>query len=231
MNYQREPGVTSSGQAFGCHLSLDDFQSLLNTSAGPLTCKDSSAWRPDNPLLGHCAVAALAAHRVFKGRILRIPLDGTPFSEWRSHYFNSMRDFTAAQFGSWRPDYVTSQTERAPLELAKDPDTAARTGRLWLNLAQNAGTSISQLEGLSEDPIFLRCLGLAIASHDCQAAVIADKRQELTFWAAGGEARTNAVTQAEQCGATLAGAAVYSIHLSSEMLPVWEITLPTSPLH
>lgn len=60
----------------------------------------NSAWSPENPALGQCAVTALLIQDLFGGELERVVVKNDPHGG--SHYFNSVEgiyvDVTASQF-------------------------------------------------------------------------------------------------------------------------------------
>lgn len=85
-------------------ISLDQFSLTL-----PTVCRMDTAaaggqgWVPENPLWGHCAVAALLVQALYGGDLLRVSLLETEFAASQSHYFNLLPqgtwyDATEGQF-------------------------------------------------------------------------------------------------------------------------------------
>lgn len=59
------------------------------------TSADPDGWTMDNPLWGHCAVAAVLAQDCFGGRILKGSLKDHPkYAYLRSHFWNELPDGT-----------------------------------------------------------------------------------------------------------------------------------------
>lgn len=101
--------------------SMEEFEKLIadlklvlpkicsrTTSADPKGCDKN------NPLWGHCAVVALLVQDLFGGDLLRGSLEGTPFSEMRSHYWNRLPegtelDLSAPQFGENYPKNMQAE--------------------------------------------------------------------------------------------------------------------------
>lgn len=107
------------------------FAELLPHACAGETSFLPKKWTPENPTLGHCAVAAVLAQRIFGGKILRISLNRTPFAFLRSHYWNvlpdrSHKDFTSAQFGRHCIPPQRYPSEHTPEELLSDDGFAKR---------------------------------------------------------------------------------------------------------
>ncbi|KKR02457.1 MAG: hypothetical protein UT29_C0002G0019 [Candidatus Yanofskybacteria bacterium GW2011_GWA1_39_13] len=89
---------------YSVQLTLGQFQKLLPDICTKETSFDPDRWIPENPLWGHCAVVSLLANDFFGGGFVRAFLDGTPFADVGSHYWNVLPDgteydFTKVQFG------------------------------------------------------------------------------------------------------------------------------------
>jgi hypothetical protein len=124
------------------NLTPDTFAELLPSLCKRSTSADPVGWTPENPLWGHCAVAAMLAQDLFDGKVLRASLIGTPFEAMRSHYWNLLpegeRDFTAAQFCGARPTNLESKTiDRSHME--NSPPTARRYQELRRQLERVIG--------------------------------------------------------------------------------------------
>lgn len=92
-------------------------RALPRICAQDTSYKHDPAWSPDNPVWGHCAVAALLVQEFLGGDLLRISLAGTPFAKSRFHYFNQLPngkivDLTGSQFGTWTPRYCDAVVRR-----------------------------------------------------------------------------------------------------------------------
>jgi hypothetical protein len=80
-------------------MTYDTFASVLNKVAQRDTSADSVHWTTDNPLWGHCTVAALVAQDYFGGRIVRGSIAFLPkYSYLRWHYWNELEDSYAIDF-------------------------------------------------------------------------------------------------------------------------------------
>lgn len=110
---------------------LQSFLTAIKTAAAKDTSADPDHWTPDNPLWGHCAVAALIIQDYFGGELRRIYLTSVPhLSHLRSHYINilpdgTVCDATSEQFSTPLPadlPYEHRNRER----LLANADTAAR---------------------------------------------------------------------------------------------------------
>lgn len=96
--------------------------------------KNDALWASRHPTWGHCTVVALLVQELFGGELLRLSLEGTPFSAGRFHYFNRTKagrlvDLTALQFGTWRPRYRSGIVRRRA-EVLRTSDVNARFRRL-----------------------------------------------------------------------------------------------------
>jgi hypothetical protein len=120
----------------------DAFATLL-----PSLCSRETAaaggkgWTLENPLFGHCAVVSLLAQDLFDGELMRISLEGTPFAESRSHYFNrlpdgTVRDFTLAQFQGGLPTRMYPMEARPRDYIMNGADTRERYERLKKRLEE-----------------------------------------------------------------------------------------------
>ncbi|MDO8466804.1 MAG: DUF1653 domain-containing protein [bacterium] len=103
---------------------------LLPKICGRETSADPGDGSEANPLWGHCAVVALLTQDLFGGELLRASLDGTPFADMRSHYWNQLPggmelDLTAPQFGDNYPIGLQPETRTRSYVLS-NPDTKAR---------------------------------------------------------------------------------------------------------
>lgn len=144
------------------------FAALLTSLAARDTSADPDGWTPQNPLWGHCAVAATVAQDRFGGTLLRASLENHPkWAQMRSHYWNQFpegiqRDLTEPQFGGDPPQGLEA-TERTRAYVLSHPATLERYKRLsWrLACAENAG------DALFQDDAYRRCYTAAMGSM-CQ---------------------------------------------------------------
>lgn len=97
-------------------INREAFEAALAQSVTRETSSAPDLWTPENPMLGHCAVASVVAQDYFGGSILRATLKGTDFEYLRSHYWNLLPDgeidFTKAQFQGRAPQMVGFERSR-----------------------------------------------------------------------------------------------------------------------
>lgn len=97
-------------------ISREAFKTALAVSVARETSSVPELWTPENPMLGHCAVASVVAQDYFGGDILRATLKGTDFEYLRSHYWNRLPDgeidFTKAQFQGRAPILIGLERSR-----------------------------------------------------------------------------------------------------------------------
>lgn len=111
-------------------MNKETFITTLRKAASKDTSADPEGWTPENPLWGHCAVAALLAQDYFGGQLVRGALDEhVKYTHLRSHFWNSLPegevDFTAEQY----PDLLCSDLQKEPRErerVLSHPDTQRR---------------------------------------------------------------------------------------------------------
>ena len=121
-------------------ITVQEFGEMLKSVCAPDTAAGGGkGWTPENPTFGHCAVASLVVQDLFGGELLRVSLEGTEFSEGRSHYFNRLPsgeivDLTLAQFQGRLPANLPAQ-ERTREYVLSAPDTDNRYRILWERLA------------------------------------------------------------------------------------------------
>ncbi len=89
-------------------ITVYQFQLLLFFICDKETSLDPDNWTVENPFWGHCAAVAMLVQDIFGGELLRASLEGTEFSQMRSHYWNRLPDgtevdFTRFQFGDRYP--------------------------------------------------------------------------------------------------------------------------------
>ena len=145
-------------------ITLDDFEKLLPKICNVETSLDAEGWSEDNPLWGQCEVVSLVAQNLFGGKLLRASLEGTPYAEARSHYWNELpngeqRDFTAAQFTEGYPEGLEF-VERTKAYAAGNSNTANRFTKLTLRLAEK----VMGENPLFQDSLYERCITKALTS-------------------------------------------------------------------
>ena len=125
-------------------MDIQKFREVLpSLCAADTAAGGGKGWTPENPTFGHCAVVSLLAQDLFGGELLRISLEGTPFAEGGSHYYNHLPDgtvvdFTAQQFGDWKCDGIPTEI-RARERTLGGADTRTRYELLKARLAEALG--------------------------------------------------------------------------------------------
>lgn len=113
----------------------------IKTTAAKDTSADSDHWVSENPLWGHCAVAALVIQDYFGGKLCRLDLSSVPhLSHLHSHYVNvlpngTLCDATREQFTTPLPTDLPSEG-RSRERLLANPDTASRYLMLKARMVQ-----------------------------------------------------------------------------------------------
>lgn len=132
------------------------------------TSSDPEHWSPENPLWGHCAVAALIAQNFFGGTIVRVSLEYLPeFTHLRSHYFNKLPDgawldLTRRQFPEGLS--ITETPKKRPREYVL---SSAETKKRYELLAFRVARAFSGNNPIFDDPIYRVCFMEALQSP-CQ---------------------------------------------------------------
>ncbi len=141
------------------------FKEILPTICDRETALDPEGWSPENPLWSHCAIVSVKAQEYFGGEILRGSLLEHPeFAHMRSHYWNSIEDFTAPQFGDRYPAGMQPEIKQRSYILdAKYPKTIERYKLLSYRLAK----TLSGDNPLLKNDIYRRCFYTALDSP-CQ---------------------------------------------------------------
>ena len=93
--------------------TLVAIEAAVRAACGPDTCSpdDLDTWSVDNPMRGHCAVAALVVHDLFGGRLLgaQVRRDGLHVGH---HWWNRVHgidiDLTREQFA---PDEIVGEPD------------------------------------------------------------------------------------------------------------------------
>jgi hypothetical protein len=112
-------------------MTPEQFTLHLKIIAAADTSADPAGWTTDNPLWGHCAVAALLAQDYFGGELVRGDLANHPkYAYLRSHYWNRLPDgqdidFTSSQYTDLSCTELTSEVRDRNRMLAY-PDTKKR---------------------------------------------------------------------------------------------------------
>jgi len=146
----------------------DAFAGLLAACCDRETSADPDGWTAENPLWGHCAVAALSAQDRFGGTLRRASLEKFPkFAHMRSHYWNRFlyggeRDFTRPQFGDDPPQGLVAEERTRAYVLSHAPTLERYKLLSWrLAVQENPGVS------LFWNDAYRRCYTAAMASS-CQ---------------------------------------------------------------
>lgn len=156
-------------------ITRQQFKELLPLICDEETSSDQKGWSKENPLWGNCAVVALVAQNLFGGELRRASLNGTPFAELRSHYWNAfpdgtMEDFTASQFQENYP--ITGNT---PVEVRSRHSLLVNlaTGqpqeilKRYKLLAWRLAKALNPGNPLFENWTYAKCFDAALES-DCQ---------------------------------------------------------------
>jgi hypothetical protein len=107
------------------HVSLHSLETAIRASWGLDTCDptDASAWTPENPALGQCAVTALVVNDMFGGDLLEAEVHFPDGTRQGFHYWNRLPRF----------DLDLTREQFAPGEEIQDPHLIDRhTGGTWL---------------------------------------------------------------------------------------------------
>lgn len=113
-------------------MTQQDFLEKLAQACQVDTSADPDGWTVDNPLWGHCAVAAVLAQEYFGGRIRKASLQDHPkYAYLRSHFWNELPDgtqidVTAAQYPDLLFTELSDPQERTPENILSHPGARER---------------------------------------------------------------------------------------------------------
>jgi len=125
-------------------MQKEEFLNKLRKIAAKDTSADPDGWTPENPLWGHCAVAALLAQEIFGGELMRGSLkEIEKYAYLHSHYWNRLPDgqefdFTSEQYSDLSFKDLIGEV-RSKESALNHPDTQRRFALLKDRFDQNWG--------------------------------------------------------------------------------------------